>query len=267
MTAEVLESTRDILRSLETHKFISSVFTASQSAGNRSLSPISVGFRSGIWYVLAGRRTSSASIADYMFYTYGQERSASERSTVLSLAEDLNRELESSIRPVKLLSVEDSGKSSDIGFPTLLVEPMSGEIMKGVDYNLGDILDTLFQASSTLSSNFPYPYHPDLDMFIRSLFLTRGLRLKPPLSRKFILENLVDDAYEHSIGVKRETIRRDFQEILREMVGSKVFRIKGAYVTYLSDLTEYRRRYQREYIPYLERISRKTIFDYERKLY
>lgn len=262
-----MERTRDILRSLEVHKLISSIFTASQSSGNRNLSPISVGYRSGIWYVLTGRRTSSASIADYMFYTYGHERNASERPTVLSLAEDLNRELESSIRPVKLLSVEDSGKSYDAGFPSLMVETDSGEIMKGADYNLGDSLDSLLETSSILSSNFPYPYHPDLDMFIKSLFLTRGLRLKPPLSRKFILENLVDDAYEHSIGVKRDHIRREFQEILREMVGSKVFRIKGAYVTYLSDLTEYRRRYQREYIAYLERISRKTIFDYERKLY
>lgn len=267
MTGEILESTREILGSIETHRLISSVFTSGQSSGNRNLSPIYVGHEPGIWYVLLGRKTASASIADFMFYTYEQERSASERSAVLSLVDRLNRELDSSVRPLKLISVEDSGKSSDMGFPSLMVEPGSGEVMKGTGYNLGDALDPLFNASTILSSNFPYPYHPDLDMFIKSLFLTRGLRLKPPLSRKFILENLVEDAYEHSIGVKKESIRREFQEIMREMVGSKVFRIKGAYVTYLSDLTEYRRRYQREYISYLDRISRKTIFDYDNRLY
>lgn len=267
MTEEVLENTKDILRSIETQRLVSSVFSSAQSSGSKNLRPISVGHRPGIWYVLTGRRTSSASIADFMFYAYGQERSASERSTVLSLADELNRSLESSIKPVKLMSVEDSGNMPDMGFPSLMVEVGSGEIMKGAGYNLGSVLDPMFRASTKLSSNFPYPYHPDLDKFIKSLFLTRGLRLKPPVSRKFILENLVEDAYQHSIGVKREAIHREFQEIMKEMVGSKVFYTKGAYVTFLSDLTEYRRRYQREYLPYLDRISRKTIFDYDSKLF
>ncbi len=267
MSEEVLENTKDILRSIETHRLISSIFSSAQSSGSKTLRPISVGHHSGIWYVLTGRRTSSASIADFMFYTFGQERSASERSTVLSLVDELNRNLESSIKPVKLISVENSGNVPDMGFPSLMVETGSGEIMKGAGYNLGTVLDPMFEASTKLSSNFPYPYHPDLDKFIKSLFLTRGLRMKPPLSRKFILEKLVEDAYQHSIGVKRESIRREFQEIMKEMVGSKVFYIKGAYVTFLSDLTEYRRRYQREYLPYLDRISRKTIFDFENRLF
>lgn len=267
MTDEVLENTRDILKSIDTQRLISSIFSASRSSGGKNLSPISVGYRSGIWYILTGRKTSSASVADFMFYTFNQERSASERPMVLSLADELNRQLESNIRPVKLISVEDSGNTQDLGFPSLMIETKSGEIMKGAGYNLGSALDPMFKTSTVLSSNFPYPYHPDLDKFVKSLFLTRGLRLKPPLSRKFILENLVDDAYQYSLGVKRELIKRDFQDIMKEMVGSKVFYIKGAYVTYLSDLTEYRRRYQREYIPYLDRISRKTIFDYESKLF
>lgn len=267
MTEEVLENTKDILKSIETHRLVSSVFSSAQSSGGKNLHPISVGHISGMWYVLTGRKTSSASIADFMFYTYGHDRSASERSNVLSLVDELNRELESSIKPVKLISVEESGNIPDMGFPTLMVETQSGEIMKGAGFNLGSVLDPLFKSSTKLSSNFPYPYHPDLDKFIKSLFLTRGLRLKPPVSRKFILENLVEDAYQHSIGIKREAIRREFQDIMREMVGSKVFYIKGAYVTFLSDLTEYRRRYQREYLPYLERISRKTIFDFENKLF
>lgn len=267
MTGEILENTRDILRSVETHRLISSVFSSAQYSGNRNLTTLSVGHEPGIWYVLTGRKSPTNRIADYMFYTYDQERSASERSLVLSIVENLNRKMESSIKPIKLISVRDSGKPLDMGFPSLMVETSSGEIMKGAGYNLGDSLDSMFEASTSLSSNFPYPYHPDLDNFIKSLFLTRGLRLKPPLSRKFILENLVEDAYEYSIGIKKESIRRDFQDILKEMVGSKVFRIKGAYVTYLSDLTEFRRRYQREYITYIDRMSRKTIFDYERGLY
>lgn len=264
---EILETTRDILKSVDIHRLISSVFSSTQLSGKKNLTPLSVGHKSGFWYILIGRKTLSASIADYMLYACGDEKSAYERSTILSLIDDFNRTLESTIKPIKLIDVNESGSSTDIGFPSLMVEKESGEIMKGTGYNLGEILDPLFQISSTLSPNFPYPYHPELDMFLKTLFLTRGLRLKPPLSRKFILENLVEDAYQHSIGVKKETIRRDFQEMLKEMIGSKVFRIKGTYVTYLSDLTEFRRRYQREYIPYLNRISRKTIFDYESRLY
>lgn len=267
MTGEIMDNTRDILKSVETHKLISSVLTSTQYSENRNLSPLYIGHEPGIWYILVGRKTSTAQIADFLFYTYEHERSASERSTVLTLVDEHNRRLDSSIRPVKLISVNDSGKPLDMGFPSLMVETASGEIMKGSGYNIGDALDSIFQTSTTISSNFPYPYHPDLDTFIRTLFLTRGLRLKPPLSRKFILGDLVEDAYEHSIGIKRDTIRRDFQELVRELVGSKVFRIKGTYVTYLSDPTEFRRRYQRNYIPYLDKISRKTIFDYDNRLY
>lgn len=262
MSGEIREISKEIVSNLENHRIISAVFSTAQLSGNRGIQPLSFGHRGSVWYILTGRRTPSAQIVDYMFYTYSQSKSASERPHVLDLVDELNRETESTIRPVKLISLEDSGETADIGFPVLMVDPSSGEILKGPGYNLGDSLDIYLEASVNAPSNFPYPYHTDLDVFIKALFLTRGLKLKPPLSRKFIMENLVEDTYQHSIGVKKETIKREFQETLRDMVGSKVFRVKGSYVTYLTDLTEFRRRFQREYLPYIDRISKKTIFDY-----
>lgn len=262
MSTEIREISRDIINNLETHRIMSSVFSAAQLSSQKGRVPIHFGHKGSVWYILIGRRSASASIADYLFYTYDQERSASERPSVLDLVDELNREYDSTIRPVKVISLKNSGEPVDIGFPVLMVDTSNGEIMKGTGYNLGEALDDIIETASLISPNFPYPYHPDLDTFIKSLFLTRGLSLKPPLSRKFIMENLVEDAYQHSIGVKKETIKRDFQELLREMVSSKVFRVKGTYVTYLTDITEYRRRFQREYISYLDKISKKTIFDY-----
>lgn len=262
MKTEIREISRDIANHLDNHRIISSVFSAAQLSSDKGTLPLSFGHRGNIWYILSGRRTTSAAIVDYMFYTYEQDRSASERPAVLGLVDDLNREYDSSIRPVKLINLENSGDSTDIGFPVLMVDTDRGEIMKGAGYNLGNSLDDLIGAGSLMPSNFPHPYHLELDGFLKSLFLTRGLSLKPPLSRKFIMENLVEDTYQHSIGIKRETIKREFQEILREMVSSRVFRVKGAYVTYLTDMTEYRRRYQREYLSYIDKISKKTIFDY-----
>lgn len=262
MKGDIREISRDIFGHLQTHRIMSATFSAAQFSSHTGVHPLDFGHRGNIWYILAGRRTASASIADYMFYTYDQERSASERPSVLDLVNELNVIYESSIRPVKMITLENSGDSVEIGFPVLMVDTTSGEIMKGAGYNLGDSLDEFIETGATLPYNFPYPYHSDLDMFLKSLFLTRGLALKPPLSRKLIMENLVEDAYQHSIGIKRDTIKRELQEVLREMVSSKVFRVKGAYVTYLTDMTEYRRRYQREYISYIDKTSRKTIFDY-----
>lgn len=267
MTGELSEASRDLVNQLESHKLISAVFSALQLSPGKNTGTIAFGHSGSLWYILAGRKTASASIADYMFYTNGQERSASERSSVLSMADEINRTHESSVRPVKLISLENSGEVSDMGFSSIMVDPKSGELMKGTNYSLGDTLAKPIEISSVVSSNFPHPFHPELDMFLKSLFLTRGLMIKPPLSRRFIMENLVEDTYQHSIGIKRDVIKREFQDILREMVGSRVFRVKGAYVTYLTDITEYRRRYQREYLSYMNRMSRKTIFDFDRNLY
>ena len=76
------------------------------------------------------------------------------------------------------------------------------------------------------------------------------------------MENLLEETYQHSVGIKKDVIRRDFNEMLVGLIGAKVFHVKGDYLNYLTDLTEYRRRYQRLYIPYAEKISKRTIFDY-----
>lgn len=263
MAGELREVSRELISNLESQKLVSAVFSVGQMSRGGIGLPLEVGQKSGIWYVLIGRKTSSATVVDYMFYTPGYHRVSSERSTVLDMAEVINRKYDSSLKPVRLITLEESGESAETGFPSIMIDLKNGELMKGTNFNLGTSLDSFLEASTKISSNFPHPFHPDLDTFVKSLFLTRGLMLKPPLSRKFIMENLVEDAYQHSIGIRKETIRRDFQDILKEMVGSGVFRIKGAYVTYLTDFTEYRRRYQRKYVPYLDRISRRTIFDYE----
>lgn len=250
-----------------TQRLISSVFQASQVSGDPSIAPLEVGHSGGIWYVVTGRRTASAKIADYIFFAGSATKKLSDRVPVMELTHEANRKFESNARPVRLISVNDSGENSDGGFPVIMFDPKTGELMKGANYNIGSSLDSFIENGSRISMYFPHPYHPQLDFFVRSLFLTRGLMLKPPLKRKFIMENLVEEAYEHSVGFKKETIRKDFHGVLTELVGSGVFHVKGGYINYLTDLTEYRRRYQRRYLPYAEKISRKTIFDYERSLY
>lgn len=259
-------SSREILAQYETHRLISSIFQSAQVSGDQNFAPLEVGYSGGFWYVVAGRRTASASIADYIFFAGTGSKKLSDRVPVTELTNETNRKFEANARPVRIISVEDSGTNSDSGFPVIMIDTRTGELMKGSDYNLGTSLDPFIENGSKVSMYFPHPYHPELDFFVRSLFLTRGLMLKPPLKRKFIMENLVDDAYQHSVGIRRETIRRDFNEMLIGLIASKAFRVKGGYLTYLTDLTEYRRRYQRLYLPYAEKISKRTIFDYERSL-
>jgi hypothetical protein len=246
---------------------MSSVFQASQVSGDQNFAPLEVGYSGGLWYVIAGRKTPSASIADYIFFSGTGTKKMSDRVPVTDLTDVVNRKFEANARPVRIISVDDSGKISDSGFPVIMVDTRTGELMKGSDYNLGNSLDSFIENGSRVSMYFPHPYHPELDFFVRSLFLTRGLMLKPPLKRKFIMENLVEETYQHSVGVRRETIRKDFNEMLMGLIASKVFHVKGGYLTYLTDLTEYRRRYQRLYLPYAEKISKRTIFDYERSLH
>lgn len=267
MNIGISQTTREIMANYETHMLMSSVFQASQISGDQNFAPLEAGYYSGLWYVVSGRRTTTARIADYIFFAGTTSKKLSERVPVMELTNDTNRKYESNARPVRVISVEESGNSTDSGFPIIMVDARSGELMKGAGYNIGGSLDSFIENGSSVSMYFPHPYHPQLDYFVRSLFLTRGLSLKPPLKRKFIMENLVEEAYEHSVGIKKETIRKDFSEMLTELIGSGVFHVKGGYVNYLTDLTEYRRRYQRRYLPYAEKISRKTIFDYERSLY
>lgn len=250
-----------------THRLISAVFQASQVSGDPNFAPLEVGFSRDIWYVVTGRRTTTARIADYIFFSGTSSRKLSDRVPVMELTDDANRKFESNARPLRIISVDDSGKISDGGFPVIMVDPRTGELMKGAGYNIGSALDNFIENGSRLSMYFPHPYHPQLDFFVKSLFLTRGLLLKPPLKRKFMMDNLVEEAYGHSVGIKKETIRKDFNEMLTELIGAGVFHVKGSYINYLTDLTEYRRRYQRLYLPYAEKLSRKTIFDYERNLH
>ncbi len=265
--SEISQSTKEIMAKYETHRLISSVFQASQISGDQNFAPLEVGFSGGLWYVVSGRRTTSARIADYVFFAGTTSKKLSERAPVMELTNETNRKYESDARPVRVISVEESGENTEGGFPIIMVDPRSGELMKGAGFNIGPALDSFIENGRLVSMYFPHPYHPQLDYFVKSLFLTRGLSLKPPLKRKFIMENLVEEAYEHSVGIKKDTIRKDFSEMLTELIGSGVFHVKGGYINYLTDLTEYRRRYQRRYLPYAEKISRKTIFDYERSLH
>ncbi len=267
MISENRQTTKEIITQYETQRLISTVFQAFQVSGDPNLAPLETGISGGMWYVVTGRRTASARIADYIFFVGSSFRKLSDRVPVTELTNNVNMRLESNARPVRVISVDHSGENLDGGFPVLMIDPRTGELMKGAGYNLGDILDSVLENGSSVSMYFPHPYHPQLDFFVRSMFLTRGLMLKPPLSRKFMMDNLVEEAYEHSVGIKKDTIRKDFHEMLMELIGSGVFRVKGEYLTYLTDFTEYRRRYQRLYLPYAEKISRKTIFDYEGKLY
>ena len=267
MMNEIRQTTKEIIAQYDTQRLISTVFQAFQVSGDPNIAPLETGVSGGIWYVVSGRRTASARIADYVFFVGSSSKKLSDRVPVMELTNDVNRRLESNARPVRVISVDYSGENMEGGFPVIMIDPRTGELMKGAGYNLGSTLDPMLDNDSTVSMYFPHPYHPQLDFFVRSMFLTRGLMLKPPLKRKFIMDNLVEEAYEHSVGVKKDTIRRDFHEMLLELIGSGVFHVKGEYLTYLTDLTEYRRRYQRLYLPYAEKISRKTIFDYERKLY
>lgn len=263
MTGETRSLARQLIDAHYSHRLIGTVFSAGQLSNNGIGVPLGVGQKYGVWFVLIGRKTSSASIADYMFYTSGHGKLPSERSLVLTAAEEVDREYESTTRPIKIISTEDSVPSSDLGFPIVMADISTGELKKGANFNLGDAMDKFLLGSDGLSTSFPYPYHQDLDPFIRSLFLTRGLSIRPPLSRKFILEKLVEDAYQHSVGIRKDNVRRDFQDLLRDLVGSGVFRVRGKFITYLTDFTEYRRRFQRLYYSYVDRVSKRTIFDYE----
>lgn len=267
MSTEPRQTSREIRYQYETHLLISTIFQASQLSGDQNFAPLEVGCSSGIWYVVSGRRTASARIADYIFFAGSSSKKLSDRVPIMELTQEINRRFESNARPIRVISVENSGEDPEGGFPVLMVDTRNGDLMKGAGYNIGNSLDSFLEDGCRISTYFPHPYHQGLDFFVRSLFLTRGLLLKPPLKRKFIMENLVEEAYQHSVGIRKETIRKDFQQILAELISSRVFHVKGEYITYLTDLTEYRRRYQRLYLPYAERISKKTIFDYEHGLH
>ncbi len=266
MTRTYSDRNAALRTNLNNHTIISEVFSRLQ-AGHEitGLTPLELGFHSPAWYVLAGRRSGATHIGNFLFYTFSEDRKAPERSIVTEIIDGLQERFGSGIRAVKLLAPGKTVKTAgDSQNPAISMDVSAGTLkFTGGSTEGFEAVVRLAGTEAPRMINFPSPYHPDLDPLIKSLFLTRNLLLKPPINRNLIMAHSLNDAYENSIGIRKDQIRRDFQDLVRNIVGAGVFKSRGQYLYYPTNFDEYRRRFIKQFYNYMEKISKTTIFDYD----
>ena len=251
---------------LNNHTIIGEVFSRLQDGHEiTGLIPLDFGLRSNAWYILAGRKSGAMCIGDFLFYTFSEDRKASERSIVTEIIGGLQERFGSGIRAVKLITPGDVGKTvGGSNNPAISMDVSAGTLnFTGGSTEGFEAVMKLASAEVPRMINFPSPYHPDLDPLIRSLFLTRNLLLMQPINRNLIVTHSLNDAYENSIGIRKDQIKRDFQDLLKNIVGAGIFKSRGQYLYYPANFDEYRRRFIKRYYNYMEKISKTTIFDYD----
>ncbi len=109
---------------------------------------------------------------------------------------------------------------------------------------------------------FPLPYtefmHPLLKYKIMNLnyFYTGKHRIQDVISKA------TDYAYLNSVGIERQKIKLDFTSLVRVMIRSGIISSSGDYLT-LSSAPGFEIKFLGKYYDFIEKSSKRTLFDYE----
>ena len=115
-----------------------------------------------------------------------------------------------------------------------------------------------------LAASFPFPSFSAMSPFQRFLCMTHGLSVSSPVRRSLILESSVAEMSLLTLDETREEVRRSNSHALSLMISSKavIENAKGVHLP--QSLNEFMKRYRTRLIPYLLRIRKSTIFDFEK---
>lgn len=109
---------------------------------------------------------------------------------------------------------------------------------------------------------FPLPYteymHPLLKYRILNLnsFYTGRHRLT------YIISMAADYAYLNSVGIEKQRIKADFTSLIRTMIRSGILASNGDFVSFPVS-PGFDMKFLRRYYDFMEKSSKKTLFDYE----
>lgn len=160
--------------------------------------------------------------------------------------------------PQKLLEVFNSDMVWSF-FP----EKSAMEIISGDD--AGDGL--LGQISSSevirIIDNFPHPYISKLDPLVKFSFISLSYARAGKGSMSAVLYEASSEAYAFSVGQERELIRADLSELLADMDRAGLITARGNEIYFPKNGSKFQRAFIRKYWDYVERIGKRTLFDFE----
>lgn len=115
-----------------------------------------------------------------------------------------------------------------------------------------------------LAGAFPFPSFSSMSLFQRFLCMTHGLSVSSPVRRNLILDTSVAEMSILSVDESRDEVRRSNAHALSLMISSKavIENAKGVHLP--RSLNEFMKRYRTRLKPYLLRIRKSTIFDFEK---
>lgn len=115
-----------------------------------------------------------------------------------------------------------------------------------------------------LGGAFPYPSFSCMSPFQRFLSMTHGLSVSSPVRRNMILDSSVAEMSMLSVDESRDEVRRSNAHTLSLMISSKtvIENAKGVHLP--KSLSEFMKRYRTRFNPYIQRIRKSTIFDFEK---
>ena len=221
--------------------------------------PLDFAHRGDIWYCIVGRKSLDAAVYDYLFYSSASRNEGRDLQAVANILADIVSAGLKAPQPVMVgekTRMKTAGKFPAIwfndDFTTLQIVP--GQTNE-VD------LSFLKNPDLVLAPSYPV-YHSEMPEFQKSMIITRGLCIRPPVEASELASSAVNAAYSKSFNVSKEVIRRDITSFIERLVKSGTFIQRGNYIFYPYDESTFRRRYVRRYLGFMDKIRRTTIFDF-----
>ncbi len=125
------------------------------------------------------------------------------------------------------------------------------------------ILDKVPESRLHVVDNFPHPYHPSLDPFIKFAFISLNGARSGKDSFADVLNESVQGAYSFSVGISAEQIRAELLELIKDMDRAGIITARGNEIYFPKNEERLRKSFIRKYWDYVEKIGKRTLFDFE----
>lgn len=114
-----------------------------------------------------------------------------------------------------------------------------------------------------IMSNFPHPYHMNLDPLIKFRFLSLNNSRTGKYSLAEVLHETATQAYSLSVNQERENIRSDLLDLITDLDKAGVITAKGNEIYFPRNGERLEKAFIRKYWDYVEKIGKRTLFDFE----
>lgn len=181
--------------------------------------------------------------------------------------------------------VEKPEELDIIGTSLIMFKPPSKEKKRILSLALSDFVWLYSESDSTLEimgreegpfeilsqgltqiqimDNYPHPYHYSLDPLIKFSFLSMNDTRSGKESLADVLNEAVDNSYSISIRVDREKIREDLLDLVHDMHRAGLITAHGNEIYFPRNMRRLRKSFIRKYWDYVEKIGKRTLFDFE----